>query len=405
MFFDNLVIHHNKGHLLEEDQYYPFGLKMAGISDQALPVVPNNYLYNGKELQQNEFSDGTGLEEYDYGFRGYDPQLGRFTEQDPLTDEFATVSPYQYALNDPVANIDKDGLAGIPLAGVTITAQTIHRMLAFSSFTSSIIGAVSQYGTAVSAISTVVHVAQIGGIVIDAVGVTESVGKQVMGPEDWYLNNKTTQISWINGSGERTGYTDLGRNLDFIFTSYIDKTYDGPQIWNVEGNKLTSIINVTADEDANGNLLSVSVKSSPPIIGETDNIPLFKGRNYFPGSGSKQNGKIDISNSKKFSSEYVQHASVPRFEAWGLSLLGYDIPDVAQKLDLRLSGNVLHIAASTDIFPSATLKVNDITLFHYEQPSFIGTFGEDPSFIDTSPSGVQMIPRAPKPTFYIRYSK
>jgi RHS repeat-associated protein len=85
-----------------------FGLKMAGISDQALPVVPNNYLYNGKELQQNEFSDGTGLEDYDYGFRGYDPQIARFTEQDPLTDAFATVSPYQYVLNDPVANIDKD---------------------------------------------------------------------------------------------------------------------------------------------------------------------------------------------------------------------------------------------------------------------------------------------------------
>jgi uncharacterized protein RhaS with RHS repeats len=65
-----------------------------------------------------------------YGFRGYDPQLGRFTEQDPLTDELATVSPYQYALNDPVSNIDLDGLTPLNLlcpltSGFTIFVQRI----------------------------------------------------------------------------------------------------------------------------------------------------------------------------------------------------------------------------------------------------------------------------------------
>lgn len=42
---------------------------MAGISDKALPVVPNNYLFNGKELQQNKFSDGTSLDDYDLAYR------------------------------------------------------------------------------------------------------------------------------------------------------------------------------------------------------------------------------------------------------------------------------------------------------------------------------------------------
>ncbi len=67
--------------------------------------IKNLYLYNGKELD-NEF----GLDWYFYGFRMYDAQIGRFPSLDPKADAFAFVSPYNYAENEPIANIDLWGL-------------------------------------------------------------------------------------------------------------------------------------------------------------------------------------------------------------------------------------------------------------------------------------------------------
>ncbi|WP_299260850.1 DUF6443 domain-containing protein [uncultured Aquimarina sp.] len=88
--------------ILQEKNYYPFGLQHKGYND--LIVSEHKYGFGGKE-EQNEL----GLTTYDFGERNYNPELGRWFNIDPLAEFMRSQSPYNFGFNNPIYFSDSGG--------------------------------------------------------------------------------------------------------------------------------------------------------------------------------------------------------------------------------------------------------------------------------------------------------
>ena len=120
VYFDNLKVSHTRGSIVEENHYYAYGLKIAAISSHVLPAAnegntKNNYLYQGDFSQ---FDEEVGWN--DFELRNYDPQIGRWIQQDPY-DQYE--SPYVGMGNDPVNGVDPDGGLGVNLGTITLLGR------------------------------------------------------------------------------------------------------------------------------------------------------------------------------------------------------------------------------------------------------------------------------------------
>jgi RHS repeat-associated protein len=112
VYFDNIVINHRSGPLLQESDTYAFGGGIDALESRSFGRAENKYGYNGKEKQPD-----LGLEWLDYGARMYDAQVGRWFTVDPKANKYFSWTPYNYVANNPIKLIDQDGKEWVDAKG------------------------------------------------------------------------------------------------------------------------------------------------------------------------------------------------------------------------------------------------------------------------------------------------
>ncbi len=84
--------------ILEENNYYPFGLKHKGYNNN--PISSNIALK--KKFAGEEFEDELGKNTVAFQWRDYDPAIARFNKIDRYAEKYLDISPYSYTANNPI---------------------------------------------------------------------------------------------------------------------------------------------------------------------------------------------------------------------------------------------------------------------------------------------------------------
>lgn len=207
--------------------YYPFGMEHADAT-AITPSPKNNYLYNGKELQD-------GLGQYDYGARFYDPVIGRWGAPDMLAELAFDLTPYRYCFNNPVNYIDPFGLWETTAGGYkTDKKEDIERFTSYLNFETGALRNmpnVDQMSTFVEGEMSGLGKLSNGSTLLSPL--SASVYRQVGGGIRMFADKKSFDNFWHQVQGDLTpdalDTRTLGQNI--LWTSYVGKnnpkTYRG----------------------------------------------------------------------------------------------------------------------------------------------------------------------------------
>ena len=97
--------------IISAQDYFPFGLEMG--SERQVSNTEDGYRYGFNGKKKDEDGEWGSQTHYDYGFRIYNPSIGKFLSVDPLSPKYPWYTPYQFAGNMPIWARDLDGLEEI----------------------------------------------------------------------------------------------------------------------------------------------------------------------------------------------------------------------------------------------------------------------------------------------------
>ena len=254
--------------------YYPFGLEMQGRiwSDSTLIY---RYGFNGKEKDDTEEWGNTA---YDYGFRIYNPSIGKFLSVDPLAKEFPWNGSYAFAENQVISCIDLEGLEKYRVVGRSFAPRGSFEGTHFESKADDRTKfQIADYRK----VSARIHV-QIG-VDLDKWVVSRDIYSQntiLKGGSSWEIDNQEINVA---GYGSRTNKqmtikgdyyakngTEIGPSIDIQLALDISRDSRSNTLTvrtNLTGNIFPAQETILFDEHGTGLFLGTSTAQGGPLSG------------------------------------------------------------------------------------------------------------------------------------------
>jgi RHS repeat-associated protein len=156
-----------------EEWYYDY--RAFGRLEGSMVSLAQDYCYTGKP-----YDEEGGINLYYYGARYYDDATGRFLTVDPLHGKYPGWSPYAYALNNPIKNIDPDGNiieTVVDVASVGLSAYELYKESSLKNLGCQALDVICAAIPLVPAVGAVRHAGKIDDAVDAAKGVEKTADK------------------------------------------------------------------------------------------------------------------------------------------------------------------------------------------------------------------------------------